>query len=68
MTSEQFRLRLNSRKLLLQNGRDATVQLLTARSQKGAVGGVLDQSVLEAVGRIWRDAAAKEQLGSDQLV
>ena len=36
--------------------------------EQGAVGGVLDQRVLEGVGRLGRRAAAEDQLGGDQLV
>ena len=36
--------------------------------EQGAVGGVLDQRVLEAVGRLGRGAAAEHELGGDQLV
>ena len=32
------------------------------------IGGILDQGVLEAVGRLGRRAAAEDQLGCDQLV
>ena len=55
-------------KLLLQRLRDAGVELLAAGLEQRAVGGVLDQRVLEAVGRIGRGAAAEDQLGGDQLV
>ena len=44
------------------------MQDLAAGFEQGAVGGVLDQRVLEAVGDIGRGAPAVDQLGSDQLV
>jgi hypothetical protein len=44
------------------------VQLLAAGFEQGAVGGVLDQRVLEAVGRLGWDPAAVDEFGSDQLI
>ena len=44
------------------------MQVLAAGFEQGAVGGVLDQRVLEAVGDIGRRAAAVDQLGRDQLI
>ena len=64
-------LRAGSRQLgelLLQHLGDAGVEVLAAGFEQGAVGGVLDQRVLEAVGRLGRRAAAEDQLGRDQLV
>jgi hypothetical protein len=46
--------------LLLQPCRDAGVHLLALCAQQGAVGGVLDQRVLEEIRRLRRDAAAEQ--------
>jgi hypothetical protein len=47
---------------------DPGVQLLTLRPQQRLVSGVLDQGVLEAVGRLGRRTATEDQFGRDQLV
>ena len=52
----------------LQHLCDAGVEVLTARLEERAVGSVLDQRVLEAVGDIGRGAPAVDQLSRDQLV
>ena len=44
------------------------MQLLASALEQAAVGGILDQGVLEAVGGVGRRAAAEDQLGSDELV
>ena len=46
---------------------DPLVQLLPAALQKRGVGGVLDERVLEDVGRLRRRAAAVDQLGRHEL-
>ena len=56
------------RESLLEDARDAGVQLLAAGLEQRLIGGVLDQRVLEAVGGLGRRAAAEHQLGCDQLV
>ena len=47
---------------------DARVQLLAPALEQAVVGGLLDQGVLERVGRLGCCPAAKDQLGRDQLV
>jgi hypothetical protein len=66
---EKLRLRFGLLwKLLFEYVRDAGVQVLAPGLKQGAVGGILDQGVLEAVGGVrWR-AAAEDELGRDQLV
>ena len=61
-------LRFDLRVLLLEDRGDAGVQLLPATAQQAAVGRLLDQCVLEAVGRLRRRAAPEHQLGIDQLL
>ena len=66
---EQFWLGFDdSRKPLLEHVRDASVQLLAPGLEQRLIGGVLDQRVLETVDRLGRAAAAKHELGGDQLV
>jgi hypothetical protein len=69
MVCEQLGLGFdNTRKPLLEHLREASVQLLASGLEQGLIGGVLDQGVLETVGRVGRAAAAKHELGADQLV
>ena len=69
VVSEKFRLGLGSLgELLFEYLNDAGMELLAPGLEQRAVGGVLDQRVLEAVGRLGRGAAAEHQLGGDQLV
>jgi hypothetical protein len=66
---EEFGLGFDDlRELGLQDLGDARMEVLAAGLEQGAVGGVLDQRVLEAVDDIGRGAAAVDQLGRDQLV
>src|SRR5712671_7177258 len=59
---EQFRLALDEiGEMLFQRRRDAGVQFLPSAAQQGRVGSVLHQRVLEQVGGVWSDAAAKQQ-------
>jgi hypothetical protein len=44
------------------------VQLLAHGLEQRPIGGVLGQRVLETVGRVGRAAAAKHELGADQLI
>ncbi len=53
--------------VLLQRPGDLGVDALAAAAQERAVGGILDQRVLERVARLGRRAAAMNQLGVDQL-
>jgi hypothetical protein len=55
-------------KALGKDASDPRMKVLAAGLEEGAVGGVLDQGVLEAVGRVGRRAAAEDQLRSDELV
>jgi len=69
MVREEFGLGFDDlRELGLQHLGDAGVQLLAAGFEERAVGGVLNEGVLEAVGDLGRAAAAVDQLGCDQLV
>ena len=69
MLGQHFRLGLGDLgKPLLERLGDAGVQLLAPGLEQRLVGRVLDQGVLEAVGRLGRGAAAEDQLGGDQLV
>ena len=52
----------DSRKPLLEHPRNASVQLLAPGLEQRLIGGVLDQRVLETVGRVERAAAAKHEL------
>ena len=54
-------------KVGFQSGGDALVVLLAGALQKRLVGGVLDESVLEAVGRLRRRSLLVKEFGSDQL-
>jgi hypothetical protein len=54
--------------LLFERLRNPGMQLLALRLEQRLVGRVLDQGVLEAVGRLGWDAAAEYQLGCDQLI
>ncbi len=69
MLREEFGLGFDDlRKLFLHDLRDPGMQVLALGLEQRAVGGVLDQRVLEAVGGIGRGAAAIDQLGRNQLV
>ena len=56
------------RKVRLEHGGDAGVQLLALAAQQAGIGRVLHQRVLEGVDRVRRRPAAEDQLGVDQLV
>ena len=58
MTSDRLRFRLSRDE---RRGR-ASVQRLTTASQEAVVGRVLNQRMLEAVGRLWRDAIDEEKV------
>src|SRR5688500_944339 len=65
---QQFRLRCGRlRKALLHDVSDATVKLLAPALEQTRIGYILDQRMLEAVGRVARCAAAEDQLRTDQL-
>ena len=65
---QQFRLPLDQiGKILFKYGDDAGVQFLPAGSQQRAVGGILDQCVLEPICRLWRYAATEQQPGVVEL-
>ena len=51
----------------LDRGRDLRVQLLTPGLQERLIRGVLNQGVLEDVGRLRRRAATEDQLGYNEL-
>jgi hypothetical protein len=53
---------------LLEHFGDPGVQLLALGLEQRLVGGVLNQGVLEAVGRLGRHAAAEHQLRSHPLI
>jgi len=55
------------RRDLLQDGGALGVELLAPGAQQGAVGGFLDQRVLEHVGGVVRRAALVDQLGAEQV-
>jgi hypothetical protein len=58
---QQFRLRCGRLwEALLQDVSDATVKLLAPALEQGRIGYILDQGVLEAVGRLGRRAAAED--------
>ena len=64
-----LRLALASvRKPLFERFGDARMQLLSPAFEERLVGGVLDQRVLETVGRLGRRAVAEHQLGGDELI
>ena len=68
MPSQHLRPGLGDvREPLFQHLGDPGMQLLAPRLEERLVGRVLDQGVLEAVGRLGRRAAAEDQLGADQL-
>jgi hypothetical protein len=56
------------RELFLHDLRDASMQVLAAGFEERAVGGVLDQRVLETVDDIGRGAPTVDKLSRDQLV
>ena len=58
----------DSRKPFLEHLREASVQLLAPGLEQRLIGGVLDQGVLETVGRVGGAATAKHELGADQLI
>ena len=58
MTSDRLRFRLSSDE---RRGR-ASVQRLTTAFQEAVVGRVLNQRMLETVGRLWRDAIDEEKV------
>ena len=69
MLRQHFRLSLTDvRELLFQRLGDAGVQLLATALEHGLVGSVLDQRMLEGVGRLGRRATAEDQLRADQLL
>ena len=69
MAGEHFRTAGGDvREFLLQRLCDARVQLLTPGLEQAVVGGLLDQGMFESVGRLRWSAAAKDQLGRNQLV
>jgi hypothetical protein len=69
MVREQLGLRLRfPGELLFQNLRDAGVELRAAGLEQSAVGGVLDQGVLEAVGGFRWGATAEDELQLNQLL
>ena len=55
------------RKALLEHLADAGVQLLALGAQQAAIGGILEQRVLELVGDLGHRAAAEQKLRLDQL-
>ena len=69
VTGEQLGLGLDDLgELLSRISAIRACDLLAPALEQRLVGGVLDQGVLEAVGRLGRRAAAEDQLGCDQLV
>jgi hypothetical protein len=54
-------------KILLKDTGDAGMQFLPARTQQRAVGGVLDQGVLESICRLRRYTATEQQPGIVEL-
>ena len=69
MMGEQLGLRVRDlRKAHLQNRCNPRVQLLALELEERLVGGVLDQRMLERINGLGRRAAAKDQLGGQQLV
>jgi hypothetical protein len=66
---QQFWLRCGGLcEALLQDVRDAAVDLLALRPQEGLVSRVADQGVLEGVARLGRRATPEHQLGRAQPV
>ena len=66
MICDEFGLGFDdSRKPVLEHLREASVQLLAPGLEQRLIGGVLDQGVLETVGRVGRAATAKHELGAD---
>ena len=66
---EQFGLALDEiGEMLFQRRRDARVQFLPSPAQQGRVGSVLHQRVLEQVGGMRSDAAAKQQSRIAELI
>ena len=64
---QHFRCRVDDvRKTLLQDQGDGRVQALTPRPQHGGIGAVLDQCVLEDIGRVRRRTAHEDELGLGQ--
>ena len=69
MLRQHFRLSLaDVRESLFQSLGDAGVQLLAPALEHRLVGSVLDQRMLEGVGRLGRRATAENQLRADQLL
>jgi hypothetical protein len=69
VVSEEFGLGLDRlRKLGFQCGGDALVVLLAGALQQRLIRRILDEGVLEAVGRLWRGPLFVEELGCDKLV
>ena len=69
MAREQLRLVLRDLgESAFERGRDPAVQRAAGFPQQRAVGGVLDERVLEEIGRMVRRPAAKEQTRLDETV
>jgi hypothetical protein len=69
MLRQHFRLSLTDvREFLFQRLGDAGVQLLAPALEHRLVGSVLNQRMLEGVGRLGRRATAENQLRADQLL
>jgi hypothetical protein len=56
------------RELLLQRHSDAPMQRLTRTAQKGAVGGILYQCMLEQIGCMWRHALPEHKCRLDKPI
>src|SRR5215813_11871052 len=68
MAGENFGMRCCDVGELAFDGRGETaVELLASAPEQGAVGGILDQRVLEGVFRVGRAPAAEDELGADEL-
>src|SRR4051812_36999235 len=69
MMRQEFRLTRNPLgKAPLHDFSDARMQLLPITAQKRAVGGILNQSVLEEVSRMGRRALSEQQAGANETV
>src|SRR3954469_15285289 len=69
MMRQEFRLTRNPLgEAPLHDFSDARMQLLPITAQKRAVGGILNQSVLEEVSRMWRRALSEQQAGCNETV
>jgi hypothetical protein len=67
MMRQEFRLTRDPLgKAPLHDFGDARMQLLPIAAQKRAVGGILHQSVLEGVNRLWRRSALEHKFRSDE--